>query len=397
MIAFCLGALAVALAVTVTARVCRRLPAVAGAVPWLATLITVVVAVIAFFDRPYGSGADELIYQGQAEGVRLSLVLTGGFDPVYALLDSGKAGWPTVLGFAYFIAGTDNPFLGVVINAVVAYLAIFLAVAAGARLHPTMRWREWFGILLITSPQLVLVGPTLLREGWAWLSGSIAIHGLIWLVRGKPWTGSLTVLGGVLIAFWIRTPLAPILVAAIFAGVLISSVWRRHGTKRAVLAFVALGLTGRLALTVMLGAVGYSPEQLFIVRDSLADLATTGFSPADPFTPIGLIESFVRVGLGPLPWEFRPAPAWAWVFVNWAYWAVLVVAAWRGLRRTGTNQVSVAIIAFSVVLLAGLAVGLTNYGIVVRMRATVIVALIPLAMGLLVPARDRDPEHAEAT
>jgi hypothetical protein len=387
MSALAVGVLVVALVGLVSVGVCRALPAVAGAARWLLVLLCTVVAVVVFLDVPFGSGTDELVYQHQAEGVRLSLVLSGGLDPYYAVLDPGKTGWPTVLGTLYYVVGSDNPYLGIVVNAAITYLALLLAVAAGARIHPDARWREWFGAVLVVSPPLVMYGPTLLRECWAWLTVALAIHGLIWLVRRCPWTGTLTVAAAALLAYWIRSPLAPILVAACVAGLVISVVWRHFGTKAAVVAFLCLGLAGRLALTVVLSSVGLSPEQLFVAREYLADVATTGFPPADPFTPVGLVESLVRVGLGPLPWELRPAPVWAWVLVSWAYWILVLVLSWRAVRRTGLDAATVAVLVFAVVLLAGLAVGLTNYGIVVRMRATVIIALLPVAWGMLAPAR----------
>ena len=80
-----------------------------------------------------------------------------------------------------------------------------------------------------------------------------------------------------------------------------------------------------------------------------------------------------------------------WVFVNWVYWILLLVLSWKAVRRAGLNAATVALIAFSVVLLVGLAVGLPNYGSVVRMRSTVIVALIPLIWGILAPARAEVP------
>jgi hypothetical protein len=282
--------------------------------------------------------------------------------------------------------------VGIVINAVVTYLAVLLALAAGARIYRNRMWREWLGILLVASPAFLMYGSSILRECWAWLTVSIAIHGLIWLVRGAAWTGTLAGILAVGLAFWIRSPLAPILVAATVAGVLTSAVWRRYGTVAAVSGLAALGAAGRLAVIPALAAVGYSPEGLTIARDYLSSSATTAFPPADPFSVVGLAQSLLRVGAGPFLWEFRLAPAWAWVFLNWAYWALVVLLTTKALRRTGLNSANVAVVVFAIVLLAGLAIGLTNYGIVVRMRAAAALALLPVVWGLL-PTADPDHDH----
>lgn len=390
MIALSIGALVIAAAVAITAASCRRWPTLAGVVPWLAFLVMTTVAAVSFFQLPFGSGTDELIYHHQAEGVSLSLVLTGGLDPYYARLDAGKSGWPVILGTAYFLVGSDSPYLGIVINAVVAYLAIFLALAAGARIYSERSWREWFGMVIVASPALIMFSATLMRESWAWLTVALTIHGLISLVRRAVWTGSLITAAAVLLAFIIRSPLAPILLAATMAGVIIAFVWRGFGVKGAVLAFLGLGLLGRLALPIVLGSVGISQEQLFIARDYLNDSATSGFPAADPFTPRGLVEALVRVGFGPLPWEYTLAPVWAWIFVNWAYWVLVLLLTFTAVRRAGLNSANVAVLVFAAVLLAGLAVGLTNYGIVVRMRASVLVALLPVMWGILAPAKAND-------
>lgn len=73
---------------------------------------------------------------------------------------------------------------------------------------------------------------------------------------------------------------------------------------------------------------------------------------------------------------------WLWVLANWGYWMVVLVLAVLAVRA-GANAATVALTTFCLVLLAGLALGLTNYGIVVRMRATLMVAVLPLVFGLL--------------
>ena len=49
----------------------------------------------------------------------------------------------------------------------------------------------------------------------------------------------------------------------------------------------------------------------------------------------------------------------------------------------------VGVAIFGVLWGVGIAIGLTNYGIVVRMRASLVVAVIPLAWGAFAPVRGR--------
>jgi hypothetical protein len=384
-----LVAVAVLVAALVTLFVCRALPVVACSLPWLITCLTAIATLVFLLAMPYGSGTDELIYQAQALGVQRSWVLTGGpDDSQFAILDPGKTGWPIILGTLYYISGSDNPYLGVAVNAVVSYLALLLSVAAGARLNPGVQWREWYGLFIVANPALWLFGPSLLRESWAWLCVVLVVHGLLWLLQGaRAAPGLLTMAAGAALAYWVRAPLAPILVAAALVGWFVAIVWRRFGTKTAVVSLMLAGAGGTMVLVPLLGVLGVSPEALVATRDYLADSASTGFATGSPLTPTGLAQALLHVGLGPLPWELRPSPVWVWVIVNWAFWLTLLALVVQGLRRRRLSQGTVALIVFSLVLLAGLAVGLTNYGIVTRMRATVALAVLPLAFAAMAPSR----------
>ena len=390
-----LAAVLLALVVGPTWALCRRFPELRGLVPWLLTALVAATILVVLLNRPYGSGTDELVYQRQARSVWASLLLTGRVDSETVILDQGKWGWPTVLGVAYRVVGTDNPYVGIAINVVIAYLALLLAAAAGCRVWGTRRWTWWMGAPFVLSPTVLLFSPSLSRETWVWLSVAIAMHGLIYLVEGRRLLGLAVLMSGCLIVYWIRTPMAAILLGAAVGAVVLAWIWRRWGTWPTVVSLVVMAVVGQRLIVVALTAIGLTPEALFIARDYLAESATTGFAPSDPLTPLGLAMSLLRVGVGPFPWELRPAPVWGWVLVNWAFWIAVVVAAVVALRRAGLTATRLALLVFAGVILVGLALSLTNYGIVVRMRATVVIALLPLVWGLLAKAPVDEHELSE--
>ena len=387
-----LGAILLALVVGPTWALCRRFTDLRFLVPWLLTALGAATILVVLLNRPYGSGTDELAYQRQAKSVFASLVLTGQVNSDTVILDEGKWGWPTILGLAYRAVGTDNPYVGIAINVVIAYLALLLAAAAGCRVWGDRQWRWWMGPVFVVSPTVLTLGPSLMRENWSWLSVAIALHGVIWLLEGRRFLGFAVLAGGCLVAYWIRTPLAGMLLGGAVAAVLVAWIWRRWGKWPTFVGIAVMTIVGQRLATAALGAIGITPEALFIARDYLSESATTGFSPSDPFTPTGLAMSLLRVGVGPFPWELRPTPVWAWIFVNWVFWILILALVVLALRRAGLTATTVALVAFAGVTLTGLALTLTNYGIVTRIRPTIVIALLPLAWGALAP-RPVEQQH----
>jgi hypothetical protein len=371
-----------------TLAACRRYPELRGLVPWLVTALGAALVVVALLNRPFGSGTDELTYQRQAKSVWASLLLTGRVNGDLVALDEGKWGWPTVLGIVYRAVGDDNPYVGIAINLALAYIALILTAAAGCRIWGPRQWDWWMGAFFALSPAVLVFSPSLLRETWVWLSVALAIHGLISLLGGRRRQGVVLLLVACLLVYWIRTPMSVIILGAAVGAVIVAWIWRRWGELAAVLSLAGMIVVGQSLVGYALRYIGLTPDALFLNRDYLAQTSTTGFPPSDPLTLSGLAQSMVRVGLGPLPWELRLAPVWGWVFVNWVFWVVVVIAAVVAVRRSGLTPVRLALAVFAGVVLVGLALSLTNYGIVVRMRAIVVFAVLPLVWGLLSPTVD---------
>ena len=381
MIGLAVAACWVAVAGGLTWIVLRRLPALKPVALGVGAVLLLVFLVVTFFDVPLGSGTDEVVYQNQAEAVSRSLALTGDVTSRYAVLDEGKYGWPAALGTMYWLSGTTTPYLGVFVNATVAYMTLLLVAAAGQRLFPMTRPTILHVALLVSAPAVVMFGVSLLREPWAWLAITVGLHALLSAVRDRRAQAAALLLVSCTLAFWVRTPLAVIIAAAVGGALVVAWVYRKVGALGAVAALAGGFVVGLQVLVPLLAAAGYSPQQLLVARDYLAAISTTGFLARDPFTVVGMVEALARVGFGPLPWEYRPLAVWGWVLVNHVQWLAVAALALSALRRRGRDIARVAVLAFCVVLLAGIAVGLTNYGIVVRMRASLVIAVLPLAWG----------------
>lgn len=395
MIALAIGSLWLTLSIAAGLVVSRRYPQLASVSAVLGLAVLAIFLTITFLDMPYGSGTDEVVYHSQASGVRLSLVLTGDITSQYASLDQGKYGWPTVLGVIYWLAGNTSPYLGVFINANLTFITLLLAAAAGQRLYPRTSPGPWHTLMLVASPTVLIFGASLLREASAWLAVILSVHALLCALRQRKVVAIGLLLAAVGLAMWVRTPLAVIITAAFAAAVVLAVVFQKWGLKAAIAVLVGSFAVGLKVLVPVLATAGYSPSLLLVARDYLASISTTGFVARDPFTPAGMVEALVRVGFGPLPWEYAPAAVWVWVLGNQLYWLALVVVAVLALRRWGLDPVRIGVVALCTVLLAGIAVGLTNYGIVVRMRGTLVIAVLPLAWGGL-SGRFRKPAVEEA-
>ena len=363
--------------------VCSRMPLLAPVAGGLAVSLLAVYLAVVFFDVPFGSGTDEVVYHTQASGVGRSLLLTGETASRYVMLDEGKHGWPTVLGVLYWFSGSTSPYVGLFVNANVTFAALLLSAAAGQRIYPASRPGPWHVMLLVASPTVLFLGVSLLRDPLAWLAIALSVHALLVLLRSRAALGAAVLLLACLLAFWLRAPLAVIIVAASVGALMVIPAYRRWGVGGAMITMLAAFLAGLQVLVPLLAAAGYSPSLLLIARDYLATISTTGFIARDPFTPVGMVEALVRVGVGPFPWEYAPAAVWAWVLGNHLYWLAVLALAVLAIRRYGMDLPRMALLAFCTVLLAGIAVGLTNYGIVVRMRGSLIIAALPLAWGAL--------------
>ncbi|MBW4919451.1 hypothetical protein, partial [Klebsiella pneumoniae] len=94
-----------------------------------------------------------------------------------------------------------------------------------------------------------------------------------------------------------------------------------------------------------------------------------------------------RAFLGPFPWEWRPTPGMLLAVLEGAFWGIALVLSVLYLRRCMSGaatkfqrNASLALMAMTFVMVMVLAVGISNYGMLARLRPIALPMVIPLAV-----------------
>lgn len=297
-------------------------------------------------------------------------------------LYSGKEGFPTILGFLYRIFGRV-PVAGVVFNSFVSALTVMVIFAASRLAFGAIAQRFVLACFLLL-PAFVTYGSDLLREALCWLSVALITYFVVaFAVKRNRLTGALGAAVGILLLLWVRSTLGLLSLVAIVVAIGLMLMWRGMG-KRALFALLAsmLGgvfLFGDWALQI----IGYDSSRIALIRRFNRQDASSGYH--------ALLESIENSGVGgailatlpnsvfgPFPWEIGIEPVWAWVLINALFWWVALFAVARRIWVNGLNSVTVSLLVFAAVLLVGMSVTLTNYGLLLRIRTIPMIVLLVL-------------------
>jgi hypothetical protein len=181
----------------------------------------------------------------------------------------------------------------------------------------------------------------------------------------------------------VRSTVAALLLLGLgIACIYVICLVRKHWLTLA-LAIVATAMAALYLLQPLLNALGQSAEYLQANRQFISVDATTGFASAPLGSgPLGLITSAVqmvpRIVLGPFPWEVGFSAVWLWVIANDVIWIVALVIMIRRTRLLSERRVIAVLIIAGAIVLTGMALTLTNYGIVIRMRGIPYVMILPI-------------------
>jgi hypothetical protein len=330
---------------------------------------------------PFFLATDGPRYDAQA--VDIARQLAGGRSGID--INQGKVGWPTMLGTVYAVLGRV-PLAGILISCTVVALTAAVtgkaAVAAWGRC-PTLPLVAIFCL----SPSFLLLGPSLMREPLCWFGTALATLAAIRRIRAaRGWIAPLLL--GALVLFWVRTLLGVLVVGGLLLGYVLVALKRRYGWTVSAIASGAVSAAMLLLVGPVLALAGQDLLSVAEGRGYLAESATTGFGSV-PSTSGGVtgllqagVQSLPRVLLGPFPWEVGLAAVWLWIIANSLVWWATIVLIWRAGRRAAWDDVVLTAVVAGLVVLMGMAVVLTNYGIVVRLRSDVVVLLVPVVLGL---------------
>ena len=339
-----------------------------------------VISIAVWYLAPALIAGDAAVYDAQALGT----------DQARA----GKEGFSIILGSLYRSIG-HAPAAGLLLNALLMGLLVIVVARTAGRLGD---WRaaRVAALLALLLPPFVWWGSQLLREAPMWIlialvadiSVAIALEGLSW--RRGAWLLALF-----LAMLTIRAPVAAVVAVTLGIGLVLASAPRPGDHMRRVAM-----IGGAIALAIFLfprfdalqsleekdsASIAYS-------RNYLAT-ANTGFGEESALTTSGLIgqlpSALPLVMFGPLPWQLpysglvAVADTLAWWFI--VFWGI------RGFpslhRRFG--RASLVLIVPAAALVGVLALTLANFGIVIRMRAMIVVLLLPYAAAGLAVAAER--------
>ncbi|GAB2518753.1 hypothetical protein [Paramicrobacterium agarici] len=312
-----------------------------------------------------------------------------------ARVTAGKEGWPALLAALYRTFG-HVPSLGLIVNAVACAVASALVGLTAERLELPKRLSAWIAGLL---PAALLWGSLLLREALSWLCIALLTYAITVLMDERDhgarrrWVlhvgMSIVAFGGLLL---VRGTVALIVGVAMLFAVVVAK--RRSGRVIIVVMALVLVTAGPLLGRISEIVGVYDFEQVNASRDALSSSADSSFEVVSYSDPVSAVMALPRLlprsFLGPFVWE------WSAIGIPFAVdgilWALVLIAACRGLWRARRKRPLMILVVPAVALLIVLAQTSGNYGTMQRLRVQAEILLVPLAAAGITRVRAEEPE-----
>lgn len=325
--------------------------------------------------------SDGRAYDGQAQ-LLAGAWHGGGSVSLYA----GKEGFSMVLASIYWAVG-HVPVAGLILNALAMGLLV-VVVSNTTRTVGGDHAARVAAMMATLFPGLVYWGAQLLREPFVWLLlGLVAESTLMFLKQGASVRRGLRLIVCCLLLFPMRGPVAAVVVVSTGLVLVLGLYWRPRQALRTTLV---IGSAIALSAMFLAGYRGFSAvqeqataERIAISRNAVAVDSTTGLGTVVEPTTSGLTSQLPTtipiVLFGPFPWNL-PAAGLAVGFDTLAWWLLLILG-WAGfarLRRRDRIAAWTPILPIISILFV-LAYTLGNVGLMIRLRAMVVIYLLPLA------------------
>lgn len=326
----------------------------------------------------------------------------GSLDPIWP----GKGIWPSIIAGFHFLIGPVQ-FLPLVIS-ILAFIACVVVVQLTSEIISRGTYPSLATILVLSSPSLMLFGPSLLRESFVWLGVSLLVLSLIVILRGNVWKSLLSASSGALICLAFRPDVGVVFVyvtAILLIGLKVltshSNIWLRFG----LFSISTLAIAGSFPFVFRFMQPQVSAERVKAVTTELGEawriesafVAPQGESFVAPQGELGVIgcsesyllqlgcqalANFPRTFLGPFHWELSWNLISAAAAISTLHFLVLVALSILGFfclsRDDKLSSSAVWLLAFaSMIVWASV---LTNYGILIRFRGATEVMLLPSAL-----------------
>lgn len=332
-------------------------------------------------------------------GYSIALSWSNGTEPLVGTLWPGKGFWPLIIGLLTSVFGPVSLVL-VVFNSVTLAGAIVVLQRTILLLGGRDARAELI-VVVLTSPALLIFGPSTLREAIFWFGLSLGGLGIALVARRTYFSASVSMSASTFLLAAIR-PDAGLVLGYSLVIVALVLFFVQVKPKRSLKGLFALAIVCVIAASFppVFDAVRPGVDAGFI-DNAGAELSsasvTTAFGPvrseadADSLSICdesvgGSVLCNAIVGLpnaffGPFFWEIGPEPVWLVSAASTMHFVCLLALALvpaiyrRSLRKPAFMYMVVA--AASMVMFASI---LTNYGILIRFRAATEIILIPLAI-----------------
>ena len=361
-------------------------------------------------------------------GYSLSDAWTNSGSPLEERLWPGKGVWPLIIAIFHFLFGPVAASL-IAFNSIVCGFSI-VALQKAVLLISGKKSTLTIVVLVLSSPPLVMFGPSLLRESLFWLGVSLGVLSVIYFGRQEVGRGVWIFVTGSLFLLLFRSDAGVVIVFGLLAVIIIQvGLFTGTRTLRRKL-FTGLALTALVTLSPFafdLMQPGASDSER--VRNGQQDLnapaVSTAFGGAEEASDVGEEASdvgeeasdvgercnvsatgslglvttllcysalhFPQAMFGPFPSEFGPEPIWIIASLSTIHFLVLLVPSvvylvslpGRGWISSGVTAVA----GLSFVMISAIA---SNYGLLIRFRVMTEILLFPLSvagMALMIPGR----------
>ena len=297
--------------------------------------------------------------------------LSGG-EQVYSTEATGKEGFVRILSVLLRL-GEPSMMVPVAFNA--GLLAVTFLVSYRATVDAFGRSAARFvPLVYCVAPPLLIWGSAGLRETSVYFGIACAVAISVSCVEK---ISSTKLLGLGLASVYLlvfRGPVALVVVAAAGLGIVLSAkgfMRRPH----LILMFAFVGLI----VVVVFQTYGdqtladyYDQERINTARGSLGS-ANSGFT-SDSLSPGTVGLGLLRVLFGPFPWEWLQFPL---AIADALFWLGSWLLIYRSIRQTGIRM-SLPLLLPAAALALAVALTVTNYGALLRIRAMVLIPLVPV-------------------
>ena len=305
--------------------------------------------------------------------------------------------WPSVIAFFYNYFGQAQ-LLIILLNSGVLALTMLVSFKA-AHLFWGKAPIRCIALLFFLNPPLLFFASSLGRESFFLFFISLLALGAS-LVNANRRNWAFLVLSlGVVGAAVVRPNLGFLTILAL--GTMGGIALIVSGRRSRIWSRIVIGMS-----ILVVSAVSYVPFANFVVpadvdtiiqtRQEL-DVGSTAFGEQEQtafgeqeapgeLSPKGnhllttLLASFLRAGLGPFPWEWSPSLLGLFYSSSALYWFAVLVGAVISLAIPQTRAITIIFLGIAALQVGAISVEAANYGLVMRVRLSAFVTLLPIGL-----------------